>query len=250
MSKETRRRRLEEANRKAQEERNMPRSISLPFAAEFNEQDTFDEYRNIEADNYPVGASNIYCRDVSSLLSFVVGKVSFFPEKIKVIDFGGGAGCHYVPLKKILGEKIEKYYIVELQSVIDYALTGLTDCPELQFCTSLDDIKEKKVDLIYCNSALQYTKNVKKEYKRFFSFSPEYVLLERMPVTTTGMRLTAQIYDFKKLSYWFTSVQMLKKVAIEYGYELVEENFYCDLSIDNSADQKAYNYLFKRIQNA
>lgn len=101
-----------------------------------------------------------------------------------VLDFGGGAGHHQFTAKSIFKNIQFDWTVVETESLARIAATLITD-EGLSFASDLNTLDSTKFyDLIFSNSALQYTEDPLNTLKDLLKLDFEHLFITRIPLTT------------------------------------------------------------------
>ncbi len=128
--------------------------------------------------------TNIKNLDIQSIKTIAaVGMAIGGKSKINVLDFGGGAGHHQFIARTIFKDADFDWTVVETESMCKAAQSKITD-QGLEFTSSLGNLTDSKFfDLIFSNSAIQYTENPIEELRRLLGFKFNIFFITRIPLT-------------------------------------------------------------------
>lgn len=103
-------------------------------------------------------------------------------KKLNVVDFGGGAGSDYILARAIYGaESINRWHVVETKEMSKVA--RLLEDGTLEFFSSVQDAiaSLKHIDLVLCNSSLQYCPDPLLSLREIINIRPDYLFITRTP---------------------------------------------------------------------
>lgn len=101
-----------------------------------------------------------------------------------MVDFGGGFGQHYLAAKFCFSEIKFSWKIIETPNIVKKS-KKLNSDSELEFHERIEQLDPKcpPIDLIFSNSALQYTQNPTQTMLSLINLSPRVIFLTRIPLT-------------------------------------------------------------------
>lgn len=102
-------------------------------------------------------------------------------NSISVVDFGGGCGHHYYTAKKIIknGNRLD-WYVIETPELIE-AVKNNSLNDSIKFFSKINI--QKKINLVYANGSIQYTKSPLATLNSLITLKPKYILISRTPLT-------------------------------------------------------------------
>ena len=103
-----------------------------------------------------------------------------FNRPLRVIDFGGAAGGHFITLDSDQRDLIESWTVVETPQMAKQARESL-DIPKLNFIDNLEDVSGKP-DLILASSSLQYVDDFDGYFEALLALEAEFLCIDRTPM--------------------------------------------------------------------
>ncbi len=104
-------------------------------------------------------------------------------SNLTVLDFGGGAGHHQFLAKNIFKKVKFDWMVLETGAMCEIAQTEIKD-EGLNFLADLSSLSgSTKFDLIFSNSAIQYTKDPIDTLRKLLSLNFDYFFITRIPLT-------------------------------------------------------------------
>jgi putative methyltransferase (TIGR04325 family) len=120
--------------------------------------------------------------DLGDLRTLIVG-LTGTQDSLRVLDFGGGCGYHYVLARAAFGNSINlRWNVVETSAMVK-AAQHLADAG-LQFFDHIDDAKNNlgQVDLVFTSGALQYCPDPLEFLKKLTQVGAKYIFITRTPL--------------------------------------------------------------------
>lgn len=187
---------------------------------------------------------NIYKNRNNELIP-IIKKYLLKNSNIKILDFGGGFGIAYYILKESFKKNFLKfdYTILEIPYVAKF---GKKLSPKIKFINKFD---QKKYDLIYSSSTIQYFKNWKSEILKFIKLKPKYIFLSDIFVGKIPTFISLQKYYESTIPHWFINFDEFNDIFIQNGYHLKSKkktitkrlNYKNKLPMDNFKDKYILN---------
>ena len=157
-------------------------------------------------------------------------------RSLNIVDFGGALASNYFKMKDIIDQKYKnKWSVIEQKNFVDLGNRTLKT-KYLNFYNSINNIKNRNIDLIIFSGALQYLENPTELIEEVLKFSPEYVLIERLPIMSK--QLKNEIYIQKKGKYSYPVWHFTKKYL-----QLLFQNKY--KLIENLSSEFDHDFYFK-----
>lgn len=106
-------------------------------------------------------------------------------DKLRVIDFGGACGSHYLTAKALLRDQVRlQWYVVETSGMASKGRELEND--ELRFFNNLSIARTEagQVDLVFSSGTLQYVSDPYETLKDLMECKAQYVFLTRLGLTT------------------------------------------------------------------
>ena len=181
--------------------------------------------KNKKSKNTNIFKSKIYLKNIrtkllnlnnnktqDSLLFFFFNILSV--KKLKVLDFGGGAGEYY---KDYILPKNIKIDIFDSKDVTkigrSFPKRGIKFISDKQFL-------EKKYDVIFINSVFQYIKNIDKVLLFLIKFNPKFIIFSDFYGSKSKKFRIFQNYYNLKMDFYFHNINTLQKNLKKNGYLL------------------------------
>ena len=133
-------------------------------------------------------------------------------HSLRVLDFGGGDGLHYLKAKPTLfhygcgcfnpyahKRKGLEWNIVEFQECVDKYKDSMPDEPQLKWFSSMDEL-DGKMDIVYSDSTLRYIENYQDALSKMMSFNPWYIFLHRSTIGQHNTCLGRQLFGRQRLN--------------------------------------------------
>jgi len=150
----------------------------------------------------------------NQLLLSQVEKMPF--DNITVIDFGGGLGLSYLPLKAAGYDNI-KYKIIEVPKVVLEAKRIYENDENISFHESFNEI-DTCPDIVYIRTSLQYAKDPLGILSKIADFKPKKIVLCDTSCGDIDTFLTYQLWGDEKIPYWFLNKEEIVKTLSKKGY--------------------------------
>ena len=178
-----------------------------------------------------------------------------------IIDFGGGAGYHYLIAKIKLPDFNYKWSVVENKTMARLC-NKVFKYKNLFFLNSLNNIK--KIDILFASCSINYTKNPLKTLKIISKLDSKYLYFTRTPLTQN------KSVEFKQISLLSDNgpckLENEKKMLIEYKNKIINKERFENIFkskykiLSKYIDQKnafsygnnsfnTYTYILKREKN-
>lgn len=124
-----------------------------------------------------VRASKIPAEALSTIAG--VGMAIQGANSLCVVDFGGGGGNHHAIAQKAFPDIQFNWTVIETREMVHLSKKKISE-PGLTF---IDDIKKfhGSPDLIFSNSAIQYSENPLEVYEALRNLKPKFIFLTRTP---------------------------------------------------------------------
>ena len=107
-------------------------------------------------------------------------------SNFSVLDFGGGGGHHQFTAKKIFKDVQFDWTIIETERLAQMAGSLIQD-EGLTFASDLNSLESTKFyDLIFSNSALQYTEEPLDTLEKLLNLNFENLFITRIPLTNSN----------------------------------------------------------------
>lgn len=143
---------------------------------------------------------------------------------INVLDFGGGAGRHYLLAEKFFAKhNIKKWTICETE-VMTEAATALKFTKNVDFNTDIESLT-LSFDIVHTSAAIQYTENPSNIYDVFLKLNPKFIIVNRLPFISgiedrlTIQKVTRENQVMTMPAWFFSESKWIKK--FENNFEIV-----------------------------
>ncbi len=153
-------------------------------------------------------------------LALVASIIKNKDKAVKIIDFGGSAGITYLALKNILPAGSIEYCVLEKQRICEIGAEFFHQDKQIYFSDVLPN--NKRFDIVYLCSSLQYIENYRGFIKNLAEYKPEYFVFSRISAGRIPTYATAQI-NIKETSipYWFINIEEITEILKATGYSLI-----------------------------
>jgi len=143
-----------------------------------------------------------------------------------IVDFGGSLGSNYINYRDFFSSNIKTYYIVEQKEIciLGREIASKYNLP-INYVEKLDEINEK-IDIIIFSSSLQYIENWKYLIKLLQNKKPEFILIDRHPLTDDKSKIWVQLntnYYEKPVTYPLHIVNEEEFLSEFKGYKLMKK---------------------------
>jgi len=156
-------------------------------------------------------------------LHLIMNIVNIKNRGLNIVDFGGSLASNYFKTRDIIDQKHKnKWHVIEQKNFVDLG-NKILKSKNLNFYNSINNIKNKKIDLIIFSGSLQYLENPTEVFEEVLKFNPEFILIERLPIMNKQSK--NEIYIQKKGKYSYPVWHFTKKhlqLLLKYKYRLVE----------------------------
>jgi putative methyltransferase (TIGR04325 family) len=181
--------------------------------------------KNKKRKNINIFTSKIYLKNIrtkllnsnnnktqDSLLFFFFNILSV--KKLKVLDFGGGAGEYYKDYILPKNIKIDIFDSKDLTKIgRSFPKRGIKFISDKQFL-------EKKYDVIFINSVFQYIKNIDKVLLFLIKFNSKFIIFSDFYGSKSKKFRIFQNYYNLKTDIYFHNINTLQKNLKKNGYLL------------------------------
>ena len=181
-----------------------------------------------------------------------------------ILDLGGGSGWTSELLFREKNQ-ITRYVVFELPRVCQEFQREFGNDSGISFSGSVEDISKSEIrnlDILYCNSALQYFPDNTTINNLTSILYPKWVLLDDFITSSNMTFFSLQYYYGSYIPYRFTSLRDIEKTFSELGYELIVKSE-AHSPISSSWEMKiegdhkfesnigpSFNLLFRRIASS
>ena len=140
-----------------------------------------------------------------------------------IVDFGGSLGSNYINYRDFFSNYFKKYYIIEQEGVCNLGreIASKYNLP-LNYVENLYEINEQ-IDIVLFSSSLQYIEDWKHLVKEFVVKKPEFILIDRHPLTDNESKIYVQLntgYYEKTVTYPLHILNEEKFLSEFKGYKL------------------------------
>lgn len=162
----------------------------------------------------PLGMTTDYA------LPFVSATISEREKPLKIIDFGGGLGASFLPLKAMLplGQSLE-FVVIEGRAICEQGRVLFDNFSEISFIEQMPPASS--VDIINAGSSMHYVDDWIGLLKRFGEYAPKYMIFSDLPAANIDTFVTVQNYRGKKIPVRFWNLVEFVQAVESLGYRLV-----------------------------
>ena len=142
---------------------------------------------------------------------------------LNIVDFGGSLASSYFKTRDIIDQEYKnKWHVIEQKNFVNVG-NKILKTKNLNFYNSINNIKNKKIDLIIFSGSLQYLEDPTEVFEEVLKFNPEFILIERLPIMNRQSK--NEIYIQKKGKYSYPVWHFTKKyleLLFKHKYRLIE----------------------------
>ncbi len=169
-------------------------------------------------DQYAAGASVLtqdYCLPVLAAMCHAKR------GRLRILDFGGGLGFSYFPLRACLpGGTQLSFDVVEQPAVVQLGRELFATEADLSFHESMNDV-EGPYDIVHSGSALQYAEDWRGTLRRLCAFEAPYLALDDTLAGDIETFVSLQNYYDQRIPCWLWNLEEFVGELRSQGYELV-----------------------------
>lgn len=141
--------------------------------------------------------------------------------RVRVLDYGGATGSGYVQLVDNLPAGTVDYHVVDLPGMCVAGRALFAGANGIHFHERLPQLVEP-VDILYVNSAVQYSADYQKLLQELAGIGAAYIILARTATGEIPTYVSKQInLAGIELAYWFLSVAEVRSQLQSHGYTLI-----------------------------
>jgi len=142
-------------------------------------------------------------------------------EPLRILDFGGGMGTSYLPLRANLPDrKLIEFHIVEGEAVCQRAREFFSGYSNLHFHHTLPSLPDP-VHIIHLGSSLQYIDDWVGLISSFASLKPHYLILTDVFAGDIKGFVTIQKFHEKKIRVRFHNRKEFLSAIEQLGFRLI-----------------------------
>lgn len=211
----------------------------IPFSEDAHEESVWLD-RSIQRIKQLRKSPSVIHRD--NLLPFLTALVHDKRKTLKILDFGGGMGFTYIPVKKALPEgcRIE-YHIVEVDQVCKEAGKIFKREKDIFFHISLP-AAPKTVDIVHLGSSLQYVADWKETLGKLAAYKPQYFLFMDLYAGNIPTFVTVQNYYGSHMPCWFFNIDEFIQTMKSHGYALQFSSSYLATILGKEGESPMQNF--------
>lgn len=149
----------------------------------------------------------------------VCGTVAADRGRLRVVDFGGGAGTGFIQLRGAIPSQVAiDYEVIDLPAVCAAGRELFADDGRVTFSTQVR-AGAPPPDVVYANSVLQYVDDYQGTLRTLAGLGAEYLLLSRTALWP-GARFATQQINLKGhvLPHWFLNEREVFDLLRDLGY--------------------------------
>jgi len=182
----------------------------------------------------------------------VCGIIAADRNRLRVVDFGGGAGTGFIQLRGALPARVAiDYTIIDLPAVCTAGRQLFNGDHRVSFATELPTGLPSP-DIVYANSVVQYVDAYEATLRSLAGLGAEYVLLARTALWPGERFATQQInLDGHVLPHWFLNDQEVFALLGNCGYvpliDLLRPPHPVDLPPSHHVD-RLRDVLFRQVR--
>lgn len=222
----------------------------------FKEYDTYelashdaDGYENDELITHTINRAlqfrndlEIHKKQNSNLLNILAPFHFISKDKpIRVLDFGGGPGTHFMIVKSFFGDRIAlEWRVLETPKMVKHAKSNHLETEEIRFYDSKTDCIDKFApDLIIASASLCYARDPISTLKSLIGLNPLFFYLARTPVAEKKAVLLQRTRISDNGPTFYKADKKLNKRVIKIPVTITDQS-----SLENAINEKG-QILFK-----
>lgn len=195
---------------------------------------------------------NVEAHNIMMSYGYVLALASRNEGRLKILDWGGGAGQYYLISKTLLPDVEIDYSCFDTPSLCEL---GRKVNPEVKFFEDPEALTGS-YDLVLASSSLQYFENWSQVIRKLTSITGRFLYVTRLPVVervasfAVVQRPYRYGYETEYLG-WFLNRQSLLKEIETNGLELVREFLISGMPFVKGAPEQAQSrgFLFRSKRN-
>ena len=189
----------------------------VPTVADGYGNETFA--RRSAAMVHTLRASNEPPPTENNLVSVALGFLSNPGRPLRVLDFGGSAGIHYLMAQKALGNAMPAvdWTVVEMDGI---CVAGRELWPGQVTFSSFIPVGYCG-DLVVASSSLQYSTDFRETLYALLACEASHVLLANTPIGDVTQSFVTRHVNAESLHCWIMALADIASLAEECGYELM-----------------------------
>lgn len=179
---------------------------------------------------------------------------STFEKEVSILEFGGGNNPIFSYIKFIDKNKIIYSSIIEKETFIEKFKDKIPDEYKnfIEYFKTVDNVKDKKFDIVYFGSSLQYIVNHEELLFRIFNFKPKYIAIARTFFSldhedfyVLQNNIEDNIFPYKMIDLnKFLNLLENNNYKLIYNYEQITDHKH-----ENIENIVCKDFIFKKIQN-
>lgn len=175
-------------------------------------------------------------------------------KNLKILDFGGGFGIGFLALKEslVMQDEMYEYDVIELPEVCDEAKKVFAqylpeDLSSKRIVFENLIPQDKKYDLVYSASAIQYIADWKSMLKELVKSRPQFLLLSDVFAGPIPTFATLQNYYGSKIPHWFFNIEevVLSMAGLGYALKINASDFSRRLGVDGGLPMENFPLVNK-----
>jgi len=174
-------------------------------------------------------------------LPFIVATCLNDAKTCHILDFGGGLGTSYIPLKSMLRENANiEFDVVENEILCEKGKELFGDDNNIQFYNAIPEAKG--YDIAHAGSSMQYIENWQEGIGALAKTGAEYILFADLLAGDIKTFATTQCFYGKKIPSWFWNLQEFIEVVETFEYELILKAAYRGYYLEQGASLPTTNF--------
>lgn len=160
-------------------------------------------------------------------------------KNITIVDFGGGLGLSYLPLKNSGYDNVN-YKIIEVPKVVSMGNLVYKNDKNISFYSDIENV-ELFPDIVYIRTSLQYAVDPFSILVKAASLKPKKIILCDTACGNIKTFLTYQLWGDQKIPYWFLNRGEIVETLSSSGYNVNKESVSQSIEHNDSfRDLKSY----------
>ena len=158
-------------------------------------------------------------------LPFVLCMAEATEKGLSVLDFGGGLGTSYIPLKAMLpSNKIKEFVVIENKAICAMGEKLFLDDERIKF---IDKIPTNVCfDVVHAGSSLHYVEDWETLLHEFAETRANYLIFADLPAGDNKTFVTAQLFHDRRIPVRFWNLKEFINAVEILGYEIIFKSNY------------------------
>jgi putative methyltransferase (TIGR04325 family) len=171
-------------------------------------------------------------------LPVIAATIAHPDQTLRILDFGGGLGTSFLPLKAMLTENQPlDFIVIENEAICKEGESLFKDEKQITFFNRIPG--DEKFDIIHAGSSFHYVDDWIEHLRLFSQMDPKYLIFADLPAGDIDTFITIQNYNDRKIPVRFWNLCEFIDEVEKLGFRLIMRARYHSnyLNYMNSFDQ-------------